>query len=166
MSLLRKVLEALAFMGTMVALSVVYGIAHDLVTAHVAVEYFTIYHPKIIESDSPVAMALLWGVIATWWVGLGGGIILVVANLVGPEPMLAWKLIAKKAAMAMGALWVLAMAVLAVSYGLFGTTRSEPVRRLISVERTHLFSYGAASLAIILLATWIHLTRKRMETPE
>ena len=45
-----------------------YGIIHDMITAHFCVEYFTIGHPKIIESESPVLLALLWGVIATWWV--------------------------------------------------------------------------------------------------
>lgn len=37
------------------------GIAVDLVTAHVAVEYFTVHHPKLIDRTDPLSMALLWG---------------------------------------------------------------------------------------------------------
>lgn len=66
----RTVLDA-------VLLSIAYGIAHDLVTAHIWVEYFTVHHAKIIESESPIAMALLWGFLATFWVGLIAGILMV-----------------------------------------------------------------------------------------
>lgn len=44
-----------------------YGTCQDLVTAHIFVEYFTVAHPLIFPSDSPVVMALIWGVLATWW---------------------------------------------------------------------------------------------------
>ena len=48
-----------------------YGIAHDSVTAHVCVEYFSVAHPPIFGgTHSPILLALGWGVIATWWVGL------------------------------------------------------------------------------------------------
>lgn len=51
------------------------GIAVDLVTAHVAVEYFTVHHPKVVESQSPLVMAFVWGVGASWWFGLGAGLV-------------------------------------------------------------------------------------------
>lgn len=58
----------------MVALSVlaavVYGILHDQITARICVEYFTIGHARLIDSDSPTVLGLFWGVVATWWVGL------------------------------------------------------------------------------------------------
>lgn len=54
--------------------AVVYGILHDQVTARVCVEYFTIGHPPVFDTDSPTLLALGWGVIATWWVGLLLGI--------------------------------------------------------------------------------------------
>jgi hypothetical protein len=51
-----------------------YGIIHDQVTAHLCVEYFTVAHPPIFPTASPFLLALGWGVIATWWVGLPLGL--------------------------------------------------------------------------------------------
>lgn len=66
-----------------VIISILYGILHDLVTANICVEYFTIGHPKIIQSESPFLLALLWGVIATWWVALPMGLIIALNNELG-----------------------------------------------------------------------------------
>jgi hypothetical protein len=65
-----------------------YGIIHDMITAHFCVEYFTIGHPKIIESESPVLLALLWGMIATWWVALPMGILIAGFSQFGKNPYL------------------------------------------------------------------------------
>ncbi|HEY2853607.1 MAG TPA: hypothetical protein VGJ18_12215 [Gemmatimonadaceae bacterium] len=65
-----------------------YGIVHDLVTAHICVEYFTIGHPPLIPSASPTLLALAWGVVATWWVGLPLGVLLAVAARTGSRPKL------------------------------------------------------------------------------
>lgn len=56
--------------------AVVYGILHDQVTARVCVEYFTIGHPQVFQTESPTLLALGWGIIATWWSGLLVGIAL------------------------------------------------------------------------------------------
>jgi hypothetical protein len=53
-----------------------YGVVHDLITAHLCVEYFTVAHPPVFHTESPTFLALGWGVIATWWVGLFLGILL------------------------------------------------------------------------------------------
>jgi hypothetical protein len=66
--------------------AVVYGILHDLVTAHVCVEYFTIGHPPVFHTDNPIRLALGWGVMATWWVGLGLGVGLARAAVAGSYP--------------------------------------------------------------------------------
>jgi hypothetical protein len=66
--------------------AVTYGIVHDLITAHVCVEYFTIGHPPVFSTDDPVLLALGWGVIATWWVGLILGLGLVAAARMGSRP--------------------------------------------------------------------------------
>ncbi len=49
-----------------------YGVAHDLVTAHTCIEYFSVAHPMVIESlhDDPWACGIIWGILATWWLGL------------------------------------------------------------------------------------------------
>lgn len=72
-----------------------YGIVHDLFTAHLCVEYFTIGHPKVIESEYPILLALTWGVIATWWVALSMGLLIVAFNHIGSSPSLEFKEIRK-----------------------------------------------------------------------
>lgn len=67
--------------------SIIYGIVHDMFTAHICVEYFTIFHPPIFGgTQSPVLLALGWGVIATWWMGVLLGIPLAVFAQIGPNP--------------------------------------------------------------------------------
>ena len=68
--------------------AIVYGIIHDEITARICIEYFTIGHPRLIDSDSPTILGLFWGVVATWWVGLPLGIGLAVAARVGRRPKL------------------------------------------------------------------------------
>jgi hypothetical protein len=75
--------QFLAVIGLSVVAAVVYGIAHDLVTAHVCVEYFTIGHPPVFATSDPIELAIGWGIIATWWVGAGLGIVLALAAQAG-----------------------------------------------------------------------------------
>jgi len=70
------------------AAAIGYGIVHDQVTARVCVEYFTVGHPRIIASESPTILGLVWGVVATWWVGLPLGIALAFAARGGGWPAL------------------------------------------------------------------------------
>ena len=69
-----------------IAAAVSYGIIHDQVTARVCVEYFTVGHPPVFHTDSPTLLALGWGVIATWWVGLPLGIFLACSSRLGSWP--------------------------------------------------------------------------------
>jgi hypothetical protein len=66
--------------------SIAYGIALDNVTARMCVEYFTIGHAPISHTESPTLLALGWGVLATWWVGVGLGIPLAIAARAGSRP--------------------------------------------------------------------------------
>lgn len=63
--------------------AITFGILHDLITANICIEYFTIAHPKVIESQNPFLLALVWGALATWWVGLILGILIVGFNAIG-----------------------------------------------------------------------------------
>ena len=65
------------------AAAILYGILHDQVTAHLCVEYFTIAHPPVFPTTSPFLLAVGWGVIATWWVGLPLGVLLAAAARLG-----------------------------------------------------------------------------------
>lgn len=78
-----RTLEALKIIGFATLAAIVYGILHDQVTAHICVEYFTIAHPPVFPTESPFLLALGWGIIATWWVGLPLGILLAVAARLG-----------------------------------------------------------------------------------
>lgn len=84
----NKILDFVIVTLAGMMLSIAYGILHDMITAHICIEYFTIGHPKVIESESPVLLALTWGVIATWWVGLPMGILLASFNYIGRLPSL------------------------------------------------------------------------------
>jgi len=66
--------------------AIVYGIIHDQLTAHLCVEYFTIGHASLLGLTDATALALAWGVVATWWVGLQLGVLLALACRVGPRP--------------------------------------------------------------------------------
>lgn len=77
--------ETLGIVGTCIGCAVLYGVAHDLVTAHLSVEYFTVAHPPI-GTDDPIVLALVWGVIATWWVGVLLGVPLAAAARLGSAP--------------------------------------------------------------------------------
>jgi hypothetical protein len=66
--------------------AVAYGIVHDQITARICVEYFTIGHPPVFDTDDPTLLGLGWGIIATWWVGLLLGIPLAVVALAGSRP--------------------------------------------------------------------------------
>ena len=68
--------------------AIAYGILHDQVTAHLCVEYFTIAHPPLFPTESPFLLALGWGIVATWWVGLPLGIGLATAARMGSAPKL------------------------------------------------------------------------------
>lgn len=79
-------IAGLAIVGMSILAACLYGIAHDLVTAHLCVENFTIGHPPVFPTESPVLLALGWGVIATWWVGLLLGIPLALCSRLGEPP--------------------------------------------------------------------------------
>jgi hypothetical protein len=76
-------MESLKIIGFSVLAAITYGILHDQVTAHLCVEYFTIAHPQVFPTQSPFLLALGWGTIATWWVGLPLGVGLALAARTG-----------------------------------------------------------------------------------
>ena len=81
-------MESVRIVGLCVLAAVTYGVVHDQFTARICVEYFTIGHPPLVPSESPTVLALAWGVVATWWVGLPLGALLAVAARSGAKPKL------------------------------------------------------------------------------
>src|SRR5215471_7016421 len=83
-----SVVQSIAIIFLSVGAAIFYGIIHDQITARICLEYFTIGHPRLIDSDSPTVLGLFWGVVATWWVGLPLGLGLAVAARAGGRPKL------------------------------------------------------------------------------
>jgi len=150
-----------------VLLACILGVAMDLVTAHVAVEYFTVYHPKVVESTEPIVMALVWGVGASWWFGLIAGIILASVNA-RLRPSLGAKRVLMAVARACLYLWITILLVLVGAYGLASwvpedARRStfESDRRLMAVAIAHMTEYVLGGVATIVLAFRIRWLSRR-----
>ena len=81
-------LQSLAIITLSILAAVTYGVIHDQITARICIEYFTIGHPQIVGPAiaTPTVIGVVWGVVATWWVGLGLGIPLAVAARAGKRP--------------------------------------------------------------------------------
>jgi hypothetical protein len=75
----------------------------------------SIGHPPIFHTASPTFLALAWGVIATWWVGMPFSAALAIAARAGSKPKLNARLLFRPMA-----LLFLAMALCAVAAGLAG----------------------------------------------
>jgi hypothetical protein len=71
-----------------VVAAIAYGIVHDQITARVCLEYFTVFHPPVFATRSPTLLALGWGVLATWWVGVFLGVPLALTARAGSRPPL------------------------------------------------------------------------------
>lgn len=61
--LLKNPMQVVAIIMVSVVAAITYGVIHDQITARICVEYFTIGHPRLIESDSPTVLGLFWGVV-------------------------------------------------------------------------------------------------------
>jgi hypothetical protein len=168
------VVESLKIVGLGVVAAIGYGIAHDNVTARVCVEYFTIGHPPIFGTDSPTILALGWGVLATWWVGLGLGTYLALVSRIGRRP----KLTAGDLLRPVGYL-LATMALVSFLAGLAGyyaATRrwvwllGDLASAIPEAKHTafladlwaHLAAYASAFLGGVVLAIWATIRRNRL----
>jgi hypothetical protein len=79
-------MQAIGIILMCILAAVVYGIIHDQITARICVEYFTVGHPPVFDTDDPTLLGLGWGIIATWWVGLMLGVPLAIVARVGAQP--------------------------------------------------------------------------------
>lgn len=166
-------MKFLAIVFLCIASAIVYGVLHDLVTAHICVEYFTIGHPPVFHTDDPVWLALGWGVIATWWVGLMLGVPMGLVSTVGPMPGMNLRRLMK-------GLFVLlcTMGVIAGFAGILGyvaaslhwvvllgalAERVPAGRHVVFLTDLwmHLASYASGFIGGIVLCVWIWRQRRR-----
>jgi len=169
-------MERLMIVLLCIVAAVVYGILHDQVTARVCVEYFTIGHPPVFDTDSPTLLALGWGVIATWWVGLLLGIPAALVSTVGSWPRYnAVRLIRPisclMAVMACASLLAGLAGYFVANAG--GVWLEEPLRSKVPASRhsafladlwAHLTAYGVGFVGGIILCCWVLFRRWRWET--
>lgn len=156
-----------------IALAVLYGIVHDMVTAHVCVEYFTIGHEDIFGTDNSVLLALGWGTVATWWVGLVLGGLIASAAQLGPAPRISLLDLFRPAAILLGLI-----AFSAVAFGITGYTlaRTDQMAlggvlamevpanshdRFVANAWAHTAAYAAGAIGALVLCVWIVAQRLR-----
>lgn len=167
------IIQSLAVVLLCIFAAMGYGIVHDLITANICVEYFTIGHPPVFYTDSPVELALGWGVVATWWVGLILGVVLAVAARGGYLPPVAVGRLVKPV------LWLLAVTgAVSIVAGVVGfvlarngvvfliAEMAERVPRgkhvaFLTDLWMHLASYLAAFVGGVVLAVRTYLGRRR-----
>lgn len=164
-------MQILAIIITSIIAAVTYGVIHDQVTARICVEYFTIGHPRLIDSDSPTVLGFYWGVVATWWVGLPIGIGLAISARAGQRPKLVWSQLVRP----IGVL-LCSMFTVAILAGLIGYFTSSAgifylVERLASriPEEKHVafltagWAHAASYLSAIIgaIVLWIFTWRRR-----
>jgi hypothetical protein len=161
-------MQAIGIVLLSVLAAIVYGIVHDQVTARICVEYFTIGHPPVFDTDSPTLLGLGWGVIATWWVGLILGVPLAITARAGRYPK-------RPVAQLVRPIGVLlaCMAVTALLAGLTGHVLARrgaivlnwPLAHLVPEEKhvpflTDLWAHSASYLAgfiggiVLIVVTW------------
>lgn len=171
---MNTAIESLKIILLCIAASIVYGILHDQVTARVCVEYFTIGHPPIFDTDDPTLLAFGWGIIATWWMGAILSFPAVIACRVGSFPKFdAANLIRPICVL----LIVMAVASLAAGVGGYFAAQAGVIRLEGSLAQrvppakhvafladgaAHLTAYGAGFFGGIILSIWVLIRRWRL----
>ena len=69
-----------------IGVCIAYGLIHDQITVRICLEYFTVGHPPVFSTQDPTLLAIGWGVLATWWVGVLLGVPLATAARCGSWP--------------------------------------------------------------------------------
>jgi hypothetical protein len=170
-------LQFLAIVALSIAAAVAYGTIHDQITVRICLEYFTLGHPPIFATASPTLLALGWGVVATWWVGLILGFGLATASRVGVRrPMEARELLQPigtlLAVMAMGALLSGGLVAALAARGKLALW--EPLASLIPAESqngfltdlaAHSASYFIGGVGGLVLISWVWRRRLRELPP-
>ncbi|WP_406694851.1 hypothetical protein V5E97_27790 [Singulisphaera sp. Ch08] len=169
-------MPALRIVALCIASAIAYGLVHDQITARVCIEYFTIGHPPVFQTESPTLLALGWGIIATWWCGLILGVPLAMIARLGSRPKLTAADFRKPIAVqlvCMGGIAAIAGCIGYVAARAGWVELMEPLASEIPAQArvrfladlwTHLASYGAGFLGGLLIWGWAWRERNRRRT--
>lgn len=164
-------MQTIGIIITSVVAAIIYGIVHDQITARICVEYFTIGHPRLIDSESPTILGLFWGVVATWWVGLPLGLGLAVAARAGSRPQLDCRNLFRPILSLLGGMFLMATVAGLVGFitsrgGIFHLVEpmaSRVPQGMHTAFLTDVWAHSASYLAGIVggIALWIVTWRRR-----
>lgn len=154
--------------------AVVYGVLHDQVTARVCVEYFTVGHAPIFNTESPTLLAFGWGTLATWWVGLILGVLSSLVSRTGSWPKVEAANLIRPIACLLIVMAVTSLLAGVTGYQLAKDNRMvlpEPYGPLIPKDRhygffadsvAHLAAYMVGALGGLVLCARVFVQRRRM----
>ncbi len=164
--------QAIAIVAFCTAAAVAYGLVHDQVTVRLSLEYFTVLHPRVVATDSPTVLALVWGVIASWWMGAGLGIMLAACCRSGPGAKLGVRDLRLPVLLVLGVMAVGAVAAgwagwwLAASGRMPASYPSVPPEHQVGTAAAAFAHIAAESLGVtggLLLCLWAVVRRMRLD---
>lgn len=190
-SLLRESVESSKIVAGSIGAACIYGIANDQVSARVCPEYFTegfnkqnvSYFPndgilgwvkkQLQTTKSPTKIGLIWGVIATWWMGAYLSVPVMIASRRGSWPQLTMENLIKPTGVALGFMGASSAIAGLVGYikAKKGTVGKNPwdwgadgvpeqaMNRFIADSYAHQVAYASGALAGLGLAAWAVLKR-------
>ncbi len=106
---MKQAVETVRILLLSMAAAVAYGLLQDQITVRICAEYFSVAHPPLFSTDDPTLLALGWGVLATWWVGLLLGVPLAFVARFGSRPNINARNLVKPLAILMGSVAVFAL---------------------------------------------------------
>lgn len=167
--------ESGKIVGLAIAASVGYGLIHDQITVRLSPAYFTEWqvHADFFQHPNLTVVALFWGVVATWWVGLILGILLSCASVLGKGSHWIWRDLVRPLLFVMGVTGALAALGYVISRAAgfqvspntvgFWIEDPEEYARFSSVWVAHTLSYLGAGIGGFGLC--VHILRKRRHVP-
>lgn len=165
----KTIVQQAKVVALCIGAAIAYGLVHDQITARICVEYFSVAHPKILPTTSPTLLGLLWGVLATWWVGAALGFLLAqVSQAPSEAPPTSLAVLARRVALLLGVMALGALLAGFLGYALAGRgllrvpadlARQIPLenhRGFVIDLMAHLASYlfGFVGGAVLVFRTW------------
>ena len=129
--------------------AIAFGVVHDQVTARVCVEYFTIGHPPLFGTSSPTLLAVGWGVLGTWRLGLVLAVVTAIFARLGSRPPVTARRLLRPLAVLL-----LAVAAASLVFGIAGFFLV--ARDVIAVDRTLVWGVPPSSHARFVADLWAH----------